>query len=562
MNWQPQIFENPQGNKPIPPPLSPKKKNLKYYLSIVQIIVNIVFYILMIFFFSVGISSISNIKNVDVLNDSDKKWAEDKIIKENNLTIKDDFQSSKFVKKDMNELIDNIKNKNQDIPRGFLLHGPPGTGKTYLAKCLAGSLRKNASFYVVNGSEFVEKYVGVGAARIRKLFKTARETAFNKGQRYFFIFIDEIDSIGRKRSSEGNTNIEIENSLNALLSEIDGFNSGEGKSRPPYGIVFGSTNRKDLLDEALIREGRLGKHIYLGHPNQDDIRNLLEYFIKKYKFSFKEEEKKNLSHFLSKNNFTASGMNSLIKEVNKLVNKSNNNEVTIDNFYDAWDEVVLGPKNTVPRNDLDQDRIIIHELGHAVVSKAFGFKVHRINVESRGDKGGYTLFLPNDNKDINLLTRDDLLKRIIIFLGGRAAESIFYESVSIGSCDDLKKVQMIASEMIEKLGMFDSEGNKNIFENKFLEQDTKNNEKSELLKLVANEQEKEQKICNIISNSYNIARDIIKNYFLDPKHIKKWKYLEKLLHTYSNNKINNEQFESDIDQFDPNDNTGSFFEFL
>lgn len=396
----------------------------------------------MIFLFSVGISSISNIKNVDVLNDSDKKWAEDKIIRENNLTIEKDFQSSESVKQDMNELIDNIQNKDiskdisKDIPRGFLLHGPPGTGKTYLAKCLAGSLIQDASFYVVNGSEFVEKYVGVGAARIRKLFKTARETAFNKGQRYFFIFIDEIDSIGRKRSSEGNANIEIENSLNALLSEIDGFNSGEGKkSRPPYGIVFGSTNRKDLLDEALIREGRLGKHIYLGHPNQNDIKNLLEYFIKKYKFELRPGEKETLSQFLSKTHFTASEMNSLAKEVNKLGNKS----VKIDNFYDAWDEVFLGPKNKLKRSGSDQERIIIHELGHAVVSKAFDFNVHRINVESRGDKGGYTLSLPNE--DINLLTRDDLQKRIIILLGGRAAESIFYNSVSIGSYDDLKKLK-------------------------------------------------------------------------------------------------------------------------
>ncbi|WP_284928112.1 AAA family ATPase [Candidatus Phytoplasma sp. AldY-WA1] len=532
MNWQPQIFENPQENRPTPPPLFPKKRKFKYYLSIVQIIVNIIFYVLMIFFFSLGIHAMLNIKNSDLPINSDKEWAKDKIIKDNNLTIKEDFQSSESFKKDMEELITNIDNQNKDIPRGFLLHGPPGTGKTYLAKCLAGSLKQKASFYVVNGSEFVEKYVGVGSSRIRNLFKTARETAFNKGQSYFFIFIDEIDSIGRKRSSEGNANIEIENSLNALLSEIDGFNSGEGKSKPPYGIVFGSTNRKDLLDEALIREGRLGKHIYLGYPNQDDIKNILEYFIGKNKSKFallSPEDKTELSHFLSKNHSTAPDINSLIKEAKKLTNTS----VTKDNFYDAWDEVVLGPKNTVIKDELDKNRIINHELGHAVVARAFNFNVNRINVESRGDKGGYTLFFPD--KDSKLLTRDDFLKQIIILLGGRAAESIFCDSVSIGSYDDLQKAKIIASNMIEKFGMLSSEG-----------QDNK-----DLKVAVEESKDKEQQIALIINKYYNKAREIIKNYTQESYNKQKWSSLKKLLQN-SPYKINNKQFE---------DAEGKFFEY-
>jgi cell division protease FtsH len=528
MNWQPQIFENPQENRPTPPPLFPKKSKFKYYLSIVQIIVNIIFYVLMIFLFSLGIHAMLNMKNSDLPINSDKEWVKDKIIKENNLTIKEDFQSSESVKKDMKELIENICSQNEDIPRGFLLHGPPGTGKTYLAKCLAGSLKQKASFYVVNGSEFVEKYVGVGASRIRNLFKTARETAFNKGQSYFFIFIDEIDSIGRKRSSEGNANIEIENSLNALLSEIDGFNSGEGKSKPPYGIVFGSTNRKDLLDEALIREGRLGKHIYLGYPNQDDIKNILEYFIDKNKSKFallSPEDKTELSHFLSKNHSTAPDINSLIKEAKKLTNTS----VTKDNFYDAWDEVVLGPKNTVIKDELDKNRIINHELGHAVAAKAFNFNVNRINVESRGDKGGYTLFFPD--KDRKLLTRDDFLKQIIILLGGRAAESIFCDSVSIGSYDDLQKAKIIASNMIEKFGMLSSEG--------------KDNTNLDLKVAVEESTNKEKKIASIINKSYNEARKIIKKYE-QGSYNQKWIYLQKLLKE-SPYKINNEQFEKDVE---------------
>jgi cell division protease FtsH len=528
MNWQPQIFENPQENRPTPPPLFPKKRKFKYYLSIVQIIVNIIFYVLMIFFFSLGIHAMLNIKNSDLPINSDKEWAKDKIIKENKLTI-EDFQSSESFKKDMEELITNIDDPNKDIPRGFLLHGPPGTGKTYLAKCLAGSLKQKASFYVVNGSEFAEKYVGVGSSRIRNLFKTARETAFNKGQSYFFIFIDEIDSIGRKRSSEGNTNIEIENSLNALLSEIDGFNSGEGKSKPPYGIVFGSTNRKDLLDEALIREGRLGKHIYLGYPNQDDIKNLLKYFIEKNKskeFSLSREETTELSHFLSKNHSTAPDINSLIKEAKKLANTS---VVTIDNFYDAWDEVILGPKNTVIKNGLDQNRIINHELGHAVVARAFNFNVNRINVESRGDAGGYTLSFPD--QDRKLLTRDDFLKKIIILLGGRAAESIFYDSVSIGSYDDLQKAKIIASNMIEKFGMLSSEDKDN----------------TNLKVAVEESTNKEKQIASIINKSYNKAREIIKNYTKEP-YKKKWSSLEQLLKK-SPYKINNKEFKDAEGEF-------------
>ncbi|WP_238055134.1 AAA family ATPase [Candidatus Phytoplasma ziziphi] len=533
MNWESQIFENPQGNRSTPPPLLPKKKKkLKYYLSIVQIIVNIIFYVVMIFFLYLGIRTMTN-KNGDLLIDQDKKWAEDKIIKENHLTIENDFRSYEPVKQQMLELIQNIKDANKDIPRGFLLHGPPGTGKTYLANCLAGSLKQNASFYVVNGSEFVEKYVGVGAARIRKLFKTARETAMNKGQKYFFIFIDEIDSIGRKRSSEGSSSIETENSLNALLSEIDGFHSGDGKIKnSPYGIVFGSTNRKDLLDEALIREGRLGNHIYLGYPNHSDIKELLEYFFSKNKdktFLPLSEDKITLSKFLSKTHFTAAQINSLIKEVKKLANEKDHKGktiVTIDNFYDALDEVVLGPKNKVIESNSDKNRIIQHELGHAVVSKAFNFNVNRINVESRGDKGGYTLSFPKEDR--NLLTRDDFLQKIIILFGGRAAESIFYKSVSIASSDDLQKAKIIASEMIDKFGMLNPEG-------------LPNNENQKVIV-----KDKETIIFDIINKSYCTAQKIIENYNTDTYYKDTWKNLNSFFtepHDQLKNKMNNEQFE-------------------
>ncbi|MDC9031803.1 AAA family ATPase [Columbia Basin potato purple top phytoplasma] len=524
MNFEPQF---PRPNKEFNPKKEPEiffQQNKKDVLSLVQKISSIILNILMIILFFGLVIQIKNNKNLFSNDQSNVQWALDKKVKNNILTMHD-FHGFDSVKNDIKKLIQNIKEQSENIPRGFLLHGPPGTGKTYLAKCLAGSIQKHAPFFIVNGSDLVEKYVGVGALRIRSLFETAKKEANKEKKKYFFIFIDEIDSIGRKRSSDGNSaNIESENTLNALLSEIDGFNS----NNEPYGIVFGSTNREELLDNALIREGRLGKKIYLGHPNKKEIQQLIKFFLSKNKIKFKtinkllEKDDQGLLNTLSSAFLTTSDINSLIKETIKLAPDKEN--IQIDDLYNAFDTIQMGVQNEKEQSEEDKDKIIEHELGHALVTKALGIEVNRINVESKGQIGGYTI--SNSKNEIILPTQSDLIERIIILLGGRAAEAIFRSNnISSGSSDDLKKARALANRMVQELGMcfkLNSDKTKIITEN------------------IISEGRQTEEINNIINNSYIIAKHIMEKYGTEEEYKQIFQELKRKLKTQ--NKMNKKDF--------------------
>lgn len=522
MNFEPQF---PRLNKEFNPKKEPEiffQQNKKDVLSLVQKISSIILNILMIILFFGLVIQMKNNKNLFSNDQSNVQWALDKKVKNNILTIHD-FYGFNSVKNDIIKLIQNIQEQSENIPRGFLLHGPPGTGKTYLAKCLAGSIQKHAPFFIVNGSDLVEKYVGLGALRIRSLFETAKKEANKEKKKYFFIFIDEIDSIGRKRSSDGNAaNIESENTLNALLSEIDGFNS----NNTPYGIVFGSTNREELLDDALIREGRLGKKIYLGHPNKKEIQQLIQFFLMKNKITLKNElfdkDDQGLLNTLSSALLTTSDINSLIKETIKLApNKEN---IQIDDLYNAFDTIQMGVQNEQEQSEEDKEKIIEHELGHALVAKALGLEVNRINVESKGQIGGYTLF--SFKNETILPTQSDLIERIISLLGGRAAEAIFRSNnISSGSSDDLKKVRALANHIVQELGMcfkLNSDKTKVITEN------------------IISEGRQTEEINNIIHNSYIIATYIMEKYYTDEKYKLIFQELKRKLKTQ--NKMNKKDF--------------------
>lgn len=394
------------------------------------------------------------------VNKEENSWAKDKLIKTYDKTF-EDFYGYANEKNELKKLVEYAQNpKKGEVERGVILYGPPGTGKTFLAKTLAGELKGISPVYSATGSDFVEKYVGVGASRIRNLFKTAKEKAIKDNKNAYFIFIDEIETIGRARSkSDDNNHSEHESTLNALLANLDGFNQNKNE---PQAIIIGATNRFDLLDDALTRQGRLGKHIYMGLPNLKTTEKLLEGSLKRSGLKmFSQENKESLDQRIQEIaktihqfGFSAAQIDSLAKKAKELEKKkTTSSKVTNEEIYNLMDEVLLGPISTNELNDEDKVRVAIHEMGHAILAHKLDHKVVRVTIEPRGQAGGYTLFLPN--KASNLPTKKDLEKSIQISLGGRIAEEFFYGDgqFSVGASDDYKKAYSLASQMVTKYGM-------------------------------------------------------------------------------------------------------------
>ncbi|MFB5029719.1 MAG: ATP-dependent zinc metalloprotease FtsH [Candidatus Phytoplasma pruni] len=394
------------------------------------------------------------------VNKEENSWAKDKLIKTYDKTF-EDFYGYANEKNELKKLVEYAQNpKKGEVERGVILYGPPGTGKTFLAKTLAGELKGISPVYSATGSDFVEKYVGVGASRIRNLFKTAKEKAIKDNKNAYFIFIDEIETIGRARSkSDDNNHSEHESTLNALLANLDGFNQNKNE---PQAIIIGATNRFDLLDDALTRQGRLGKHIYMGLPNLKTTEKLLEGSLKRSGLKmFSQENKESLDQRIQEIaktihqfGFSAAQIDSLAKKAKELEKKkTTSSKVTNEEIYNLMYEVLLGPISTNELNDEDKVRVAIHEMGHAILAHKLDHKVVRVTIEPRGQAGGYTLFLPN--KASNLPTKKDLEKSIQISLGGRIAEEFFYGDgqFSVGASDDYKKAYSLASQMVTKYGM-------------------------------------------------------------------------------------------------------------
>ena len=338
----------------------------------------------------------------------------------------------------------NYKNVGAEIPKGILLEGPPGTGKTLIAKAIASEA--NSSFISISASEFVEVFVGLGASKVRNLFKDARENAPS------IIFIDEIDAIGRQRGAGINMgNDEREQTLNQILAEMDGFTPNENV------IVIGATNRKDVLDTALLRPGRFDRIINVPLPDKQSRKSILEIYLSKKNI----EENMNID-FLAEltAGFSGAQIKNLVNEAAINAARVSRVIITQNDIKNALEKIVIGIiKKVDNRTHESKTRVALHEIGHGFLAWYFKeyFELQKISIQSTyNGVGGFTIF--NEYPDITesgLYTKDILKKRIIIALGGKAAEEVFYGDsfVSLGASQDLKQANSIAQKMIGNYGM-------------------------------------------------------------------------------------------------------------
>ena len=350
-------------------------------------------------------------------------------------------------KEEVAELIDFLKNPKKfqklgaRIPKGVLLVGPPGTGKTLLAKAVAGEA--NVPFFYISGSDFVELFVGVGASRVRDMFKEAKRCA------PCLIFIDEIDAVGRQRGSGiGGGHDEREQTLNQLLTEMDGFGANEGI------IIIAATNRPDVLDPALLRPGRFDRQVTVSLPDSKAREEILKVHAKNKIFD-KNINLKNVAQRTP--GYSGADLENLLNEAALLAVRRNKNAIGMPEIDEATDRVLMGPAKTSRVITPAEKRLVaIHEAGHAVLGIKLenAQEVHKITIIPRGMAGGYTMMLPKEEK-IAIMTKNELLAHITGLLGGRASEELFLGEITTGASDDFKKATNVARSMVTEYGMSD-----------------------------------------------------------------------------------------------------------
>jgi cell division protease FtsH len=346
-------------------------------------------------------------------------------------------------KKELQEIVDFLKtpSKFQDLggelPKGILLVGPPGVGKTLLAQATAGEA--DTPFYSITGSEFIEMFVGVGASRVRDMFKKAKKSS------PAIIFIDEIDSIGRVRGTGvGGGHDEREQTLNQILSEMDGFSHHESV------VVIAATNRPDVLDPALTRPGRFDRKIVLDLPQKNARKQILEIHTKHVPIT----EDVNLDRLAARTvGFSGADLKNLVNEAILTAARKDREQVQKEDFERARDKIILGIEREDAIKDEEKRMIAYHEAGHALVAVFYpgADPLEKVSIIPRGHSLGATELIPEEDR--HNLSRSYLLGRIAVMLGGRAAENIVYDDITSGAGDDLKKVTQLARRMVCQWGM-------------------------------------------------------------------------------------------------------------
>ncbi|MEE8317483.1 MAG: ATP-dependent zinc metalloprotease FtsH [Candidatus Omnitrophota bacterium] len=358
-------------------------------------------------------------------------------------------------KEELQEVIEFLKDPKKfqklggKIPKGVLLMGPPGTGKTLLAKAVSGEAK--VPFFSISGSDFVEMFVGVGASRVRDLFEQAKRAAKTEGKGAI-IFIDEIDAVGRQRfAGIGGGHDEREQTLNALLVEMDGFNSQEGV------ILIAATNRPDVLDPALLRPGRFDRIIVISRPDIIGREAILKVHVKDIKLN-KQVELTSIAKQTP--GFSGADLANLVNEAALLAARRNKNSVDMEEMQESIERVIAGPEKKTRVINAEEKKIIgYHESGHALLALLIpgADPLHKVSIIPRGIALGYTMRLPLEDRHIT--TKKELLGKIIGILGGRASEDLIFNELSTGAQDDLEKATEIARDMVMRWGMSEKLGN-------------------------------------------------------------------------------------------------------
>ncbi|MDI9607685.1 MAG: ATP-dependent zinc metalloprotease FtsH [Atribacterota bacterium] len=415
----------------------------------------------------------------------------------------DDVAGIEEVKEELMEVVDFLRNPRRfqkigaRIPRGVLLYGPPGTGKTLLAKAVAGEA--GVPFFSISGSDFVEMFVGVGAARVRDLFATAKKNA------PCIIFVDELDAVGRHRGAGlGGGHDEREQTLNQLLVEMDGFDPNEGV------IIIAATNRPDILDPALLRPGRFDRRVAVPPPDVVGREAILRVHIKGKPI----DEDVDLEVLARRTpGFVGADLANLVNEAALFAAREGRETIKMEDFEEAIDKIIAGPERKhMVISEKEKQIVAYHEAGHALVARALpnADPVHKVSIIPRGNMAlGYTLQLPTEDR--YLLSKQELLDRLAVLLGGRVAEEVVFKDATTGAQDDLKRATEIAREMVCEYGMSEILGpltlgrkHKEVFLGRDIAEDRNYSEE------IAYTIDKE--VRAIIDQAYEKAQEIINRY--------------------------------------------------
>ncbi len=413
----------------------------------------------------------------------------------------DDVAGLDEEKQELSEIVDFLKAPKKylklgaRIPKGVLLVGPPGTGKTYISKAVAGEA--GVPFFSISGSDFVEMFLGVGASRVRDLFNDAKKNA------PCIVFIDEIDAVGRQRGAGlGGGNDEREQTLNQLLVEMDGFSANEGI------IVLAATNRPDVLDPAILRPGRFDRQVVIGTPDVKGREAVFKIYAKNKPLD-PEVDLKTLARRTP--GFTPADIENMMNEAALLTARRNGSTIHMDDLEEAITRVIAGPKKkSRVMSDKEKRLTAFHEAGHAIVMRSIpgSDPVHQVTIMPRGLAGGFTMQLPEQDKYYE--TKTDMEHDIMHLLGGRIAEALVLGDISTGASNDLERATKIAHEMVTKYGMSDAIGpvNYSSSDQVFLGRDftSKQNFSEELAARI------DAEVRRIIDSAYAQAEEILKTH--------------------------------------------------